>query len=156
MRALLQRVKKASVCIDGETVGAIQNGYLILLGVQEGDSEKEALFLAQKTAQLRVFSDENGQMNRSLLDTGGEALVVSQFTLYADCRKGRRPSFVRAMRPPMAEELYLLYVQALREAGVSKAETGRFGADMLVSLENDGPVTVLLDTDEIMMKGRLQ
>ena len=156
MRALLQRVKKASVCIDGETVGAIQNGYLILLGVQEGDSEKEALFLAQKTAQLRVFSDENGQMNRSLLDTGGEALVVSQFTLYADCRKGRRPSFVRAMRPPMAEELYLLYVRALREAGVSKAETGRFGADMLVSLENDGPVTVLLDTDEIMMKGRLQ
>ena len=156
MRALLQRVKKASVCIDGETVGAIQNGYLILLGVQEGDSEKEALFLAQKTAQLRVFSDENGQMNSSLLDTGGEALVVSQFTLYADCRKGRRPSFVRAMRPPMAEELYLLYVQALREAGVSKAETGRFGADMLVSLENDGPVTVLLDTDEIMMKGRLQ
>ena len=156
MRALLQRVKKASVCIDGETVGAIQNGYLILLGVQEGDSEKEALFLAQKTAQLRVFSDENGQMNRSLLDMGGEALVVSQFTLYADCRKGRRPSFVRAMRPPMAEELYLLYVQALREAGVSKAETGRFGADMLVSLENDGPVTVLLDTDEIMMKGRLQ
>jgi len=153
MRALLQRVKKASVTVDGKVIGSVGEGYLILLGVRDGDTLAEAKFLAQKTAELRVFTDDEGKMNRSMLDVGGSALVVSQFTLYADCRKGRRPSFIDAMKPPMAEDLYLEYVNLLREAGVSHVETGEFGADMLVSIENDGPVTIMLDTDEIMKKG---
>jgi len=150
MRALLQRVRSASVSIGGKTSAAIGAGYLILLGVREGDTAAQAAFLARKTAELRVFEDDAGKLNRSLLETGGEALVVSQFTLCADCRKGRRPSFVAAMRPPEAETLYETYVALLREAGVSRVETGSFGADMLVALENDGPVTILLDTDELM------
>ena len=152
MRALLQRVRSASVAVGGETVGAVGAGYLILLGVREGDTEAEAAFLAQKTAELRIFEDDEGKMNRSLLDVGGEALVVSQFTLCADCRKGRRPSFIAAMRPPESEALYLRYTELLRQAGVARVEHGVFGADMLVSLENDGPVTILLDTDEIMAR----
>ena len=153
MRALLQRVLSASVSVGGETVGAIGPGYLILLGVREGDTEAEAAFLARKTAELRIFEDEAGKMNRSLLDAGGEALVVSQFTLCADCRKGRRPSCVAAMRPPESEALYLRYAALLEKAGIRRVEHGVFGAEMLVSLENDGPVTILLDTDEIMKKG---
>ncbi|PWM23966.1 MAG: D-tyrosyl-tRNA(Tyr) deacylase [Oscillospiraceae bacterium] len=150
MRALLQRVRRARVTVGEETIGEIGSGYLILLGVRQGDTEAEARFLAQKTAELRVFEDEEGKMNRSLLDVGGGALVVSQFTLCADCRKGRRPSFINAERPPLAEELYLRYVSFLGQAGVQELATGKFGAEMLVSLENDGPVTILLDTDEIM------
>lgn len=153
MRALLQRVKKASVTVEGKVIGSVGEGYLILLGVREGDTIAEAKFLAQKTAELRVFTDPDGKMNLSMMDVGGGALVVSQFTLYADCKKGRRPSFIDAMKPPMAEELYLDYVRFLKEAGVSHVETGEFGADMLVSIDNDGPVTIMLDTDEIMKKG---
>ncbi len=150
MRAILQRVRRAEVSADGRTVGQTDAGYLILLGVKIGDTEKEARFLAKKTAELRVFTDNDGKMNLSLLDVGGSALVVSQFTLYADCKKGRRPAFINAERPPLSEDLYLRYVDFLREAGVTQVETGAFGAHMLVSLENDGPVTILLDTDEIM------
>ena len=153
MRALLQRVKKASVTVEGKVIGSVGEGYLILLGVREGDTIAEAKFLAQKTAELRVFTDPDGKMNLSMMDVGGGALVVSQFTLYADCKKGRRPSFVDAMKPPMAEKLYLDYVRFLKEAGVSHVEIGEFGADMLVSIDNDGPVTIMLDTDEIMKKG---
>lgn len=153
MKALLQRVKRASVSVDGEMIGSTEKGYLILLGVKEGDTLNEAEFLARKTAELRVFTDCDGKMNLSLTDVGGGALVVSQFTLCADCRKGRRPSFIGAMKPPLAEELYLKYAELLADAGVSHVETGKFGADMLVSLENDGPVTIMLDTDEIMKKG---
>lgn len=152
MRALLQRVRCAGVSVDGQTVGSTDAGYLILLGVKTGDTEEEARFLAKKTAELRVFTDSEGKMNLSLLDVGGSALVVSQFTLYADCKKGRRPAFINAERPPLSEDLYLCYVDLLREAGVQRVETGAFGAHMLVSLENDGPVTILLDTDEIMPK----
>ena len=150
MRALLQRVKHASVSVDGNTVGSVGNGYLILLGVRLGDTEREAEFLAKKTAELRVFTDSEDKMNLSLLDIGGGALVVSQFTLYADCKKGRRPAFVNAERPPLANELYEKYVELLKQNGVTKVETGVFGAHMMIELENDGPVTIMLDTDEIM------
>ena len=119
MKALLQRVSRASVTVDGEVIGEVGAGLMILLGVQEGDGEKEADFLADKTAGLRIFEDEAGKMNRSLLDVGGEALVVSQFTLCADARKGRRPSFIKAMKPPEADRLYRYYTEALRRAGVS-------------------------------------
>lgn len=149
MRALLQRVTGANVAVDGDIIGQTGPGYLVLLGVAQGDGEAQARFLAQKTAELRVFCDENGKMNRSLLDVGGGALVISQFTLCADCRHGRRPAFVKAEKPPLAETLYLRYAALLREAGVSQVQTGRFGADMLVSLQNDGPVTIMLDTDEL-------
>lgn len=151
MRALLQRVRRAEVSVDDKTIGKTDGGYLILLGVKTGDTEEEARFLAKKTAELRVFTDSEGKMNLSLLDIAGSALVVSQFTLYADCKKGRRPAFINAEKPPLSENLYLRYVDFLREAGV-EVETGAFGAHMLVSLENDGPVTILLDTEEIMPK----
>ncbi len=153
MRALLQRVRSASVSVAGKEISRIKAGYLILLGVREGDTPGDAEVLAAKTAELRIFEDENGKMNRSLLDVGGQALVVSQFTLCADCRKGRRPSFINAMRPPMAEELYLSYAALLRQKGVGYVGEGEFGADMLVSIENDGPVTILLDTEELKKKG---
>jgi len=152
MRALLQRVTSASVTIEGETVGSIKDGYLILLGVKVGDTEAEAEFLAKKTAELRVFTDEADKMNLSLLDIDGEALVVSQFTLFADCKKGRRPAFVNSEKPPLANELYEKYVEYLKQMGVKNVQTGQFGAYMVVNIENDGPVTILLDTDEIMPK----
>jgi len=152
MRALLQRVTSASVTIEGETVGSIKDGYLILLGVKIGDTEAEAEFLAKKTAELRVFTDEADKMNLSLLDIDGEALVVSQFTLFADCKKGRRPAFVNSEKPPLANELYEKYVEYLKQMGVKNVQTGQFGAYMVVNIENDGPVTILLDTDEIMPK----
>ncbi|MBS5873200.1 MAG: D-tyrosyl-tRNA(Tyr) deacylase [Clostridiales bacterium] len=148
MRALLQRVTQASVAVDGETVGAAGEGYLILLGVMQGDTDAQAEKLAEKTAMLRVFEDGAGKMNRSLLDIGGDALVVSQFTLCADTRKGRRPSFTNSAAPEEANRLYALYVEKLRELGVSRVETGVFAAHMQVSLINNGPVTILLDTDE--------
>ncbi|MEA5134838.1 MAG: D-aminoacyl-tRNA deacylase [Candidatus Fimivivens sp.] len=151
MRAILQRVCRAEVSVDGKTIGKTDGGYLILLGVKTGDTEEEARFLAKKTAELRVFTDSEGKMNLSLLDIGGSALVVSQFTLYADCKKGRRPAFINAEKPPLSENLYLRYVDFLREVGI-EVETGEFGAHMLVSLENDGPVTIILDTEEIMPK----
>ena len=143
MRVLLQRVSGASVTIDGAEVGAIGTGVLLLVGVTHQDSQREADFLADKCANLRVFDDETGVMNRSLLDVGGEALVVSQFTLYGDTRRGRRPSYVEAAPGPVSEPLYEQFVKRLRDLGVMVA-TGRFGADMKVSLTNDGPCTIWL------------
>ncbi len=147
MKAVIQRVKKADVTVDGKTVGEIGKGYLILLGVVEGDSEKEAEILAAKTAKLRIFEDENAKMNLSLTDVDGEALVVSQFTLCADCKKGNRPSFTPSAAPDIANALYEKYSALLLKNGIKRVENGVFGADMLVSLVNDGPVTIILDTD---------
>ena len=125
---------------------------MVLLGVVDGDGVDEADFLAEKAVNLRIFSDENDKMNRSLLDTGGGMLVVSNFTLCADARHGRRPSFTNAAKPETANSLYERFVAAVKDEGVSQVQTGVFGADMLVSIQNDGPVTILLDTDEIMKK----
>ncbi|MGI5966581.1 MULTISPECIES: D-aminoacyl-tRNA deacylase [Anaerotruncus] len=152
MKAVLQRVKSAKVTIAGETVGEIGQGLAILLGVVDGDGVDEADFLAEKTANLRIFEDENGKLNRSLLDIGGGMLVVSNFTLCADARHGRRPSFTNAARPETANSLYERFVAAAKDAGAGLVQTGSFGADMLVSIENDGPVTIILDTNEIMKK----
>ena len=149
MRAVLQRVTNASVTVDCETVGEIGKGFLILLGVTHGDTQAEAELLARKISGLSVFSDEQDKMNLSLLDSEGEALVVSQFTLYADCKKGRRPSFTDAAKPEEADQLYQTFVNLLLQHGIRKVETGRFGADMKVSLLNDGPVTIVLDTDQL-------
>ncbi len=144
MRAVVQRVRKASVSVDGRTVGAIGPGLMILLGVKEGDTEEEARWLAPKIATLRIFTDDEGKMNRSVQDVGGKALVVSQFTLYADCRKGRRPSFIEAARPEVADPLVARFVELLRAEGL-EVETGIFQADMLVEIFNDGPVTVIVE-----------
>ena len=144
MRVLLQRVRRASVTVAGETVGEIGHGVLLFVGVTHGDTRADADWLAKKAAGLRIFEDEAGKMNRSLLDIGGDALVVSQFTLYADCRKGRRPGFDLAGDPAAANELYEYFAERLKGEGVGHVATGRFGADMLVSLENDGPATFLL------------
>lgn len=145
MRAVLQRVRCAAVTIDGQQVAATGRGLCILLGVAQGDGPPEASQLARKAAELRIFPDAQGRFNLSLLEVGGEALVVSQFTLLADTRKGRRPSFVPAAPPEVAEPLVKAFAQALRELGVS-VQTGRFGAHMLVEIHNDGPVTVILDS----------
>ena len=146
MKAVVQRVTSASVTVDGATVGEIGRGYLILLGVMDGDGEAEAALLAKKCAELRVNEDENGKMNRSLLEIGGAALVVSQFTLCADVSHGRRPSFTPSAPPQEAERLYEIFCDRLRENGVREIQTGVFGADMQVALVNDGPVTILYDT----------
>ena len=147
MRALLQRVTSGSVRVEGETVGAVERGYVVLLGVGADDSEAEADKLAEKVVKLRLFPDEAGRFDRSLLEVEGGALVVSQFTLYGDARKGRRPSFSGAGPPEVAEPLCNYFAQRLRDQGVQRVETGRFGASMSVSIENDGPVTLWLDTD---------
>ena len=144
MRALLQRVSKASVTVDEQTISAIGKGLLILLGVGHGDGEEQATFLAEKIANLRVFEDEQGKTNLSILDVKGEAIVVSQFTLYADTRKGRRPSFIDAALPDAAEPLVNRFVELLRGQGVP-TQTGRFGAHMAVEIHNDGPVTIWLE-----------
>ena len=144
MRAVVQRVKSASVSVDEKTVGSIGRGFVILLGVSASDSEEEARWLARKCAGLRVFEDDGGLMNLDLSDIGGRALVVSQFTLYGDCEKGRRPSFTRAARPELAERLYGVFVEALRGEGI-EVETGTFQARMLVEINNDGPVTLILE-----------
>jgi D-tyrosyl-tRNA(Tyr) deacylase len=148
MKAVLQRVRRASVAVEGETVASIGPGLLVLLGVAQGDTEAEARQLARKTAELRIFADAHSKFNLSLLDVGGEALVVSQFTLLADCRKGRRPSFSQAAPPQEAAPLVEAYAQALRELGVP-TQTGRFGALMQVELVNDGPVTIVLDSRQL-------
>ena len=146
MRAVIQRVTEASVSVDGETVGAIDGGLLVLLGVGPGDTEASGAWLAAKIANLRIFEDENGKMNHSLLDVELGALVISQFTLYGDCRKGRRPSFVGAAHPDTAEPIYLTFCEQLAAQGVQQVERGRFGADMKVSLLNDGPVTLIVES----------
>lgn len=146
MKALIQRVSASLVCVGGEPVGAIGKGLNILLGVCREDDEADLEYLAQKIVNLRIFTDENGKMNQSLLEIGGEALVISQFTLCADYRRGRRPSFQPAADPAQAEAFYERFVQRLGELSVRRVQTGRFGADMQVSIENDGPVTLLLDS----------
>lgn len=147
MRALLQRVKDASVRVDGDVVAEIGRGLLVLLGVAVGDRDDDARWLADKVAALRIFADDEGRMNRSVLDVGGAVLAVSQFTLYADTRKGRRPSFVQAQGGEHAEALYERFVSCLRETGAT-VQTGRFGADMQVALVNDGPVTIIVDSPQ--------
>ncbi|TNE91604.1 MAG: D-tyrosyl-tRNA(Tyr) deacylase [Deltaproteobacteria bacterium] len=146
MRAVIQRVRGASVTVDGAVTGEVDTGVLVLLGVGPGDGEAEARWLARKIAGLRIFSDDEGRMNLGLVDIGGGALVVSQFTLYGDCRKGRRPSFVGAAHPDVAEPLYERFCVMLREEGVTHVGRGVFGAHMDVRLLNDGPVTLILDT----------
>jgi D-tyrosyl-tRNA(Tyr) deacylase len=147
MRAVIQRVLNSSVTVDGEVVGKIEKGYTVLLGVMDGDTAHEAELLAKKIAMLRVFEDENGKMNLSILDVDGEILAVSQFTLCADTRKGNRPSFTPSASPDEANKLYEYFCEQLKLNGVGKVEKGVFGADMKVSLINDGPVTICLDTD---------
>ena len=148
MRIVLQRVTRASVSVDGDVVGAIDAGLLILVGVADGDSEAQATALARKVAGLRIFADEEGRFNESVLDIGGAALVVSQFTLHADVRKGRRPSFTGAARPEVAEPLCDAFAEALRSEGVP-VESGVFGAMMSVELVNDGPFTVVIDSADL-------
>ncbi|MDB5311676.1 MAG: D-tyrosyl-tRNA(Tyr) deacylase [Gemmataceae bacterium] len=145
MRAVLQRVRRATVTVDGEIIGEIGAGWLVLLGIAPGDTRTEVDWLADKVANLRAFADDAGKMNRSVLDVGGAVLVVSQFTLYGDCRKGRRPSFTGAAQPVVAEPLCEAFGTALKALGVPVA-TGRFAADMQVDLLNDGPVTFVLET----------
>ena len=151
MKAVLQRVKHAKVTIDGRVSGEIGIGFLILLGVAPEDTPEEALYLAKKCVGLRVFEDENDKINLALADVGGKILAVSQFTLYADCRKGKRPNFTRAAKGDQARELYEYFVDCCRGLGV-ETQTGEFGADMKVELLNDGPVTIMLDTDELIRK----
>ena len=145
MRVVLQRSKRAAVTVGGDTTGAISSGYVLLVGITHEDTEKDAEYLAGKIAQLRLFEDEEGKMNRSILDNGGEILSISQFTLYGDVNKGRRPSFTSAARPETAEPLWLAFNDALRSYGLV-VETGIFGAMMDVQLVNDGPVTILVES----------
>lgn len=147
MRAVIQRVTQASVTVDGQVVGAIRTGFLILLGVTESDDQDDVIWLAGKIASLRVFEDDDGKMNLDLNQVSGSALVVSQFTLYGDCRKGRRPSFVEAAKPEKANSLYQSFVAELSGLGIA-VETGTFQAQMDVALNNDGPVTLLLDSQK--------
>ena len=148
MRAVIQRVSSASVMVANEIVGQVGQGTLILLGVEQGDVEQDAKYLADKTAGLRIFADEDDKMNKSLLDIEGEALVVSQFTLLGDVRKGRRPSFIKAAGPDEGNRLYLCFVNYQRQHGITVA-TGQFQTDMEVALVNDGPVTILLDSKKL-------
>ncbi|WP_417389261.1 D-aminoacyl-tRNA deacylase [Gimesia sp.] len=145
MRAVVQRVSRASVTVNGEITGEIEQGFLVLLGVEQDDTQDDVIYLAQKSAGLRVFEDADGKMNLALSDVNGKMLVVSQFTLLGDCRKGRRPSFVNAARPEQANELYQSFVAEVRGQGI-EVETGRFQEHMDVELVNDGPITLLLDS----------
>ena len=149
MRAVIQRVKRGAVSVAGKTTGSVDAGLVVLIGATHQDTEAEAQQLAQKVANLRIFEDDAGKMNLSALDVGAGILVVSQFTLYADCRRGRRPSFTDAAPPEVAEPLIEHFVDQLREVGVARVETGVFRAYMLVEIHNDGPVTIILDTDEL-------
>ena len=148
MRCVVQRVTRASVSVDGEIVGAIENGYMVLVGAEEGDTEADVSYCADKISGLRVFEDENDKMNLSVQDVGGKVLLVSQFTLLGDARHGRRPSFIRAARPEDAEPMFELLCEKVRAKGID-VETGRFRTHMEVSLVNDGPVTILLDSKKI-------
>ncbi len=150
MVCVLTRVSEAFVVINGEERRGIGAGLLALLGVSEGDTEKEALYLASKAAALRIFPDEGGKMNLSVLDTGGEMLIISNFTLLADCKKGRRPDFTCAAAPKKASVLYEAFIEECKRVGITRVISGEFGADMKVSSVNDGPVTVILDTDHML------
>jgi len=147
MRAVIQRVKSAEVCVDDRVTGSIEKGLLVFLGVGKGDSESDISFLTSKIPELRIFEDASGKFNLSLKEIGGEMLVVSQFTLYADCRRGRRPSFTEAEEPAAAKDLYERFISRLREQGIT-VQTGEFQAKMEVHLVNDGPVTLLLDSGQ--------
>ena len=146
MRVLLQRAAAGSVTINGECVGKIGKGLVLLIGVTHTDTPDDVDYLVKKCANLRIFEDENGKMNLSLMDIDGEVLAISQFTLYGDCVKGRRPGFDAAAEPVMAEKLYDLFVEKMKQEGIRKVDTGRFGADMMVSIQNDGPVTFMLES----------
>ena len=150
MRTLLQRVLKGRVLIDGEVINEINKGYVILLGISETDTDRQVNLIAEKTANLRIMPDSDGKMNLSILQTGGEILVVSQFTLYADLSAGRRPSFLKSGNPQRAEKLYELFIEKLKKAGIKKVVSGKFGAYMTVEIVNDGPVTILIDSDEFL------
>ncbi len=150
---ILQRVTKASVTVIGEETRGISGGLVILAGVTEQDNEKTAVYMAEKAVNLRIFDDSDGNLNLSLLDVAGECLCVSNFTLYADCKKGRRPSFVNAAPQKHSEPLYEYFVRALFNAGAKNVVTGDFGAEMLVDIQNDGPVTIILDSAELMPHG---
>ena len=147
MRCVVQRVRQASVTVEGETVGSIGPGMLALIGVSTEDTEADLKYIAEKTMHLRIYDDENGVMNRSILEAGGDILAVSQFTLYGDARGGRRPSYFRAARPEKANEMYERLIAFWRSQGI-RVETGRFRTEMQVSLVNDGPVTILLDSEK--------
>lgn len=147
MKAVYQRVKEASVTVADTCIASIDSGVLLLVGICEGDTEQEAALLAKKVAEMRVFCDENDKMNRSVLDVNGSVLAVSQFTLCANTARGRRPDFMAAAKPSVAQPLFSRFVELLREYGVTDVQTGEFGADMQVRLLNDGPVTICLDTD---------
>ena len=151
MRAVIQRVSKALVRVEGKEIARISHGILVLLGVKKNDTQKEAELLAKRTANLRIFSDKVGKMNLSLLDIKGQVLVVSQFTLYGNCRKGRRPSFIEAALPEDADSLYQYYVQCLKKENVA-VETGQFQTMMQVEIINEGPVTIILDTDDLQRR----
>lgn len=147
MRAVIQRVSRSEVTVDGKTTGKIKKGLLVLLGVTHGDTSKDVDYIVDKAINLRIFKDENEKMNLSLKDIDGEMLAVSQFTLYGDCRKGRRPSFTNAAKPDEADKLYREFIKKVSENGIH-TETGEFGAHMMVDLINDGPVTILLESDK--------
>ncbi len=149
MKAVIQRVSECKVTVGGEAVGSITNGFLILLGVENGDTEKDAEKLSAKISGLRIFTDENDKMNLSLQDIDGEILAVSNFTLSADCRKGRRPNFINAEKPERANVLYEYFCECMLKNGIKKVERGVFGADMKVSLVNDGPVTIIIDSRDL-------
>lgn len=149
MRAVVQRVKSSKVEVDGKVIGSINGGLNVLLGICKDDTQKDLEYLVNKVLGLRIFEDKNGKMNKSLLDVGGELLVISQFTLYGDCRKGKRPSFIEALSGDEAEKLYEEFVEKCREV-LGEVQTGEFGADMLVSIENDGPVTLIIDSKKII------
>lgn len=152
MRVVVQRCSRAEVRIDGDMVGQIEKGFVLLVGITDTDTREHADVLAKKIAQLRVFEDADGKMNLALSEVGGAILSISQFTLYADCRKGNRPSFIRAARPETAAPLYDYFNDTLRTCYNLRVETGRFGADMKVDFINDGPVTILLDTEDLIGK----
>lgn len=149
MRVVLQRVSECSVTIDNKVYSSIGRGFLLLLGVKDGDTENDAVKLARKISGLRIFTDENDKMNLSLAEIGGSVLVVSNFTLYANCSHGRRPSFIKAARPEISEPLYEFFCAQMRENGVENVQTGEFGADMSVDLKNDGPVTLVIDSEDL-------
>ena len=148
MKAVLQRVTEASVRVDGEVIGSIGKGFFILLGVSDEDDEAVADKMADKICKLRIFEDENGKTNLSLRDVGGEVLVVSQFTLYGDTKKGYRPSFIKAAKPPLSVDAYELFLAEMNKQGLKDVQHGEFGADMQVALVNEGPCTIIIDTDE--------